>query len=52
MMTADREDPHGVVCMSGWVQGPAGYGGDYWTVIVTSNRQFYYTQTENIRNFE
>jgi hypothetical protein len=26
--------------------------GDYWTVIVTSNRQFYYTQTENIRNFE
>jgi hypothetical protein len=38
--------------MSSWVQVAAGYGGDYWTAIVMSNRLFYYIQTKNIRNFE
>jgi hypothetical protein len=33
--------------MSGKVHGRAGYRGDYWTSIGTSNRLFCYSQTEN-----
>jgi len=47
-MTADEKIP------MGWYgcRGTAGYGGDYWTAIVSRNRLFYYNQTENIRIFE
>jgi hypothetical protein len=52
MMAADEKIPVGwYVCQAG-CRGTAGYGGDYWTAIVMSNRLFYYIQTKNIRNFE
>jgi hypothetical protein len=47
-----RKDPSGVVGLSGGVQGTAGYRGDYWTAVGTSDRLFCYTQTENVGHFE
>jgi hypothetical protein len=39
--------------MSGAVQGNAGYWGDYCTAIGRSDRlSNYYTQTENIKQFQ
>jgi len=42
----------GVVFVSGRVQGTFGYWGDYWTAFGTSDRLFYFTQTEVVVSSE
>jgi hypothetical protein len=49
---SSRKDPCGEVGMSGRMQGIAGYRGDYWTAIGTSDKLFYYARTKKVGRFE